>query len=141
MATDYEEKIIKRGDLAEIKAYETAGRMTLDNLGEDEMVPTQAKRSLITTVEILQYLLKLIDPEIEITSLEELKNQDHEGWSSQSITIPTEKLEALDRDYFESLVNSVMRLINDKRATEDSKVGSKIEARMKSMQEQLKLIK
>lgn len=141
MATDYEEKIIKRGDPVEIKAYETAGRMTLDNLGEDEMVPTQAKRSLITTVEILQYLLKLIDPEIEITSLEELKNQDHEGWSSQSITIPTEKLEALDRDYFESLVNSVMRLINDKRATEDSKVGSKIEARMKSMQEQLKLIK
>lgn len=141
MATDYEEKIIKRGDPAEIKAYETAGRMTLDNLGEDEMVPTQAKRSLITTVEFLLYLLKLIDPEIEITSLEELKNQDHEGWSSQSITIPTEKLEALDRDYFESLVNSVMRLINDKRATEDSKFGSKIEARMKSMQEQLKLIK
>jgi len=141
MATDYEEKIIKGGDPAEIKAYETAGRMTLDNLGEDEMVPTQAKRSLITTVEFLLYLLKLIDPEIEITSLEELKNQDHEGWSSQSITIPTEKLEALDRDYFESLVNSVMRLINDKRATEDSKFGSKIEARMKSMQEQLKLIK
>ncbi len=141
MATDYEEKIIKRGDPEVIKAYETAGRMTLDNLGEDEMVPTQAKRSLITTVELLLYLLKLIDPEIEITSLEELKNQDHEGWSSQSITIPTEKLEALDRDYFESLVNSVMRLINDKRATEDSKFGSKIEARMKSMQEQLKLIK
>lgn len=141
MATDYEEKIIKRGDPEVIKAYETAGRMTLDNLGEDEMVPTQAKRSLITTVEFLLYLLKLIDPEIEITSLEELKNQDHEGWSSQSITIPTEKLEALDRDYFESLVNSVMRLINDKRATEDSKFGSKIEARMKSMQEQLKLIK